>query len=1491
MLDYTFDDSGAMYALIEDTTGGGGGLKTFRVLKVDDPSNTNPSGNYHYTQGAGGQSAYLDGTTPQIDVNGDTLGISYRHNLTYVNNTAHDLNFESTGGTSLSFFSSQNGNRFDTTGFSPTALKVDDEGSLIIAGVNYDTSSGIDTNNVENLTVAKWDVGDNDFAQDTIYTASGSNLDEIINDIAIDPNTATGDEQTIYLVGGRDGGGLARKVDFTFDNAGNTLTIDSNDAYDFQSGSELTNATVNNGTLYTYGTASNGSLDPDYDAGDDGTGAVSMDTRIINEYSGSGTDNIAAWIDIAEDDEATIAYYNPTTGDPGAEPSGGGSGGEGSGGSEGTGDETIYVAGLEGSNSTVRIFSVAEGETTPTAGKVYDLGNLGTGGIKSIKAASDAFYVAGGTSQTSLQFTVDSGSGAGNITTRLSNEQNGVQDGFVARVDTGDDTAAVAFVGSVSDDILDSLVLTGVEAIEGTGGGTPGTDPTNNEDAVASTSTVLPGALGPDDARNTYMQTYHDAIKSEIDDMAGYETDIQNANAWAGNVLDYDYDENGNIFGLIEDTSGGGTGYDTFRVFKVTTNSGPTTIDITSTTYDYKEGTTPRIAFEDGKAVMGYIRDTDSYHIYTEIDESASSASGGVLTLSTPSSVASSNVGDTHDIMDIELDDNGNAYIASQKIDTSTGNVVNIQLGRWGYDSGAGYSRDDVYSSDQTSIDENINDIAVHTSGGSNVSLMLVGDRDGGALVREVNATNGGFGTFTVDDTSTYEYQSGSSIQRADYNNGTLYTYGASTETALSPTFDEDDDGSGVVSLSSGVTNLHTGSGSNTFVTWLDTAEQDEGATAYFDPSTGTIGTSNLADSRGNYFSTMRSNLLTEADNAANIEAALQAVESLGSLQSYDFDGSGNLYGFITDGTDGTGYVVKTDSDGNLLQQSSAISYATGTSPLVTFENNTLAVGFYDDVADQTEVRLYDTSLTQTNSITGLTNRTVEALSVDGDGNVHAVLAKRDGSPTAGIINVSVGKWETSTGQFAQQALYTDTPGLDVDPADIIIDPNTSTGANQTIYIVSNSGSDGIVHELDVTYTSGTNTYTINQEDAYNVDGATLTGGEFNSGTFYLQGSTTDTGLSPEFDEDNDGSGATSLTTQIQNPHSGSGSNEFLMWLDTGEQDEAGVSYYTVTEGTPNTWTPGEEGTEGTGGGTTDASAIYVGGSTYGELDGQLKRGSRDGILAKLTFDGTDLNIDYTKQFGRSGTRLQDVVIGVADGSSDLAKLGLPTGTIDYSSSQLITQNSSLRSGDYFYLSRNERSPVKIRIEADDTLRTLANKINQRLGIDGRAEVRYKDDGQVLKITARKGQSVLLQEGEEGRDVLKALGLAPGMVRITERDSKGREIEPVTGPIYGLRLPSELKIDTEENRKYADERLNYAISTLKRAYRESVMTKEERMAFKYGDDKPGKQGNGPTQYMQDRIAHYQNALVRIQAITGNQSTGFFGQNNSGFGSGGGGLFG
>jgi hypothetical protein len=191
--------------------------------------------------------------------------------------------------------------------------------------------------------------------------------------------------------------------------------------------------------------------------------------------------------------------------------------------------------------------------------------------------------------------------------------------------------------------------------------------------------------------------------------------------------------------------------------------------------------------------------------------------------------------------------------------------------------------------------------------------------------------------------------------------------------------------------------------------------------------------------------------------------------------------------------------------------------------------------------------------------------------------------------------------------------------------------------------------------------------------------------------------------------------------------------------------------------------------------------------------------------------------------------------------------------------------NSGLTPGDEFTVSAYGVS-LTVTIDADDTLQTLAEKIQAASNFQATAKVVTSGGVQQLQIApVNQTATVTLGSGPNGEDALPALGLTPGILTTaTTSTSKTNTLLAS----YGLNLPGNLNLSSTANIAAAQAALSSATGTVARIY--TNMTTPPA-AKKTGATNTSANGAVPA-YLTAEIASYQSALARLTAGSGTTAT-------------------
>ncbi|PHR60908.1 MAG: hypothetical protein COA47_06800 [Robiginitomaculum sp.] len=268
---------------------------------------------------------------------------------------------------------------------------------------------------------------------------------------------------------------------------------------------------------------------------------------------------------------------------------------------------------------------------------------------------------------------------------------------------------------------------------------------------------------------------------------------------------------------------------------------------------------------------------------------------------------------------------------------------------------------------------------------------------------------------------------------------------------------------------------------------------------------------------------------------------------------------------------------------------------------------------------------------------------------------------------------------------------------------------------------------------------------------------------------------------------------------------------------------------------------------------------LYAVGSTAGSLPGG---GTLDGTQNAFVsrFDLTTGALEGTTQItGNGGNSTANAIAIDPSGTSILDKFGLPHGLAVTSDSRVITERSVARDGDRFQISLDGGPKRTIRIDSDDTYRALTFKINAVLVLNGKAEVVRGAKTDTLRIKAAEGHTVELFAGPEGRDLLSALGIPEGVVRL-KPVAEGSETASAAPPVYGLGLTSGLDLSTLAGAISANEILEATLTKVRDAYRQLTLDP----ALKALLSGKTKSASGPVPaYLTAQIANYSAGLARL----------------------------
>ena len=270
---------------------------------------------------------------------------------------------------------------------------------------------------------------------------------------------------------------------------------------------------------------------------------------------------------------------------------------------------------------------------------------------------------------------------------------------------------------------------------------------------------------------------------------------------------------------------------------------------------------------------------------------------------------------------------------------------------------------------------------------------------------------------------------------------------------------------------------------------------------------------------------------------------------------------------------------------------------------------------------------------------------------------------------------------------------------------------------------------------------------------------------------------------------------------------------------------------------------------------------------TGGSPGGMAPVGTKDGFLVNLDVGGG--TVDWSRRFTGKDNMASPVAIAAAPtGSSVLDRLGLPSGTLTTAESQLLTSQSSLRAGDTFMVGPGDGIATKVTIDANETLKTLATKIQRASGFQATVTVATNLNGQqqlrIVPVNPR--MTVQIGAGTADKDALALLGLPEGVVRSTTTNAAGQSV-PGDGKsqLYGLGLSNNLNLTDPAQITHALAQISAAMGVVRRAYQDLVAAATPKSNL---PPQAAASANGPVPtYLTNQIANLQAGLARLTGGT------------------------
>jgi hypothetical protein len=286
---------------------------------------------------------------------------------------------------------------------------------------------------------------------------------------------------------------------------------------------------------------------------------------------------------------------------------------------------------------------------------------------------------------------------------------------------------------------------------------------------------------------------------------------------------------------------------------------------------------------------------------------------------------------------------------------------------------------------------------------------------------------------------------------------------------------------------------------------------------------------------------------------------------------------------------------------------------------------------------------------------------------------------------------------------------------------------------------------------------------------------------------------------------------------------------------------------------------------------TVAGGQAYLAGTMANDPSSLADANATEGFVSGVST--TTGQVDYSSKFaGANGQDAPTSITVATTGSSILDQLGLPQGTINGATSNLITSATSIQAGQSFWVRTSPGGyQSQVTITATDTLQTLANKINDAIGGQGQAKVLNLGANSQLEITPNTSSSFIELDAQQASldnpgatasslktNVLAALGLKAGVIRQVRQVNGLTDVSQLRE--YGLNLPTNLDISNASSAQHAANALQAAMSAVQRAYQD--LASPPTMASEALAAAQNTSGSVPT-YLTNEISNLQAGLARL----------------------------
>jgi hypothetical protein len=419
---------------------------------------------------------------------------------------------------------------------------------------------------------------------------------------------------------------------------------------------------------------------------------------------------------------------------------------------------------------------------------------------------------------------------------------------------------------------------------------------------------------------------------------------------------------------------------------------------------------------------------------------------------------------------------------------------------------------------------------------------------------------------------------------------------------------------------------------------------------------------------------------------------------------------------------------------------------------------------------------------------------------------------------------------------------------------------SVAVDGNTLVVAGTNASNDAVVNSYTLPTTSGTPTLTATR-NLGSLGTGSIAGVAINNGQVVVAGTTSNANLS-----------AGSVTSAFSGTQ-----DAFVAQLseDLTPSSTDAIAYYGGTGSTEATAL------------TVANGQVYIAGTSSGGLPGLTDQGTREGFVANV--DVATGTVPWSQALdGQNGVDAPTSIAVAATGASVLDRLGLPTQTLQYTSSQLLTASTSVQAGDQFEISVNGGAASTVTISATDTPQTLAQKIIQASGYQATVTVVPSDGKDQIEIKPENSsQTITLLPGATGKDALGPLGLKAGDIQTTAAIPKPPKYNPAfpntstssttETDTYGLNIAQDFNLTTTAGVQAAQKAIQAAITTIQSAYTNLADGNQT------ASTKPAVTGTVPA-YLSSELANYQAGLSRLTGSSSSSSASSSSSSSSNLGS-------